>query len=348
MLTRRMRALVELTRLPDAAPIDGLVGLERLIADVGAIIGADAAILARSRTIGSSPSRSTESSRSASSRCSSWPLIEPAGRVPALDGGQPLLIAPLGPGAGRRRHARDARQRPVPDGRGVPDPGGRPADGVLFSLFRAPVDELEIDERTLDAIGRVLDISFANRRLREVVAAASAATGRCSSARPTPSSSSAPTASSSTPTRPPAGCTAATSSAATSTSWSWATAAMSTWQRGVRPHGIAELTGASAVASTARPSRRRSTSARSRSAASARILAIVRDLTERTPAPGRARPGPEDGGDRPARRGRRPRAQQPARVDRRVQPAAPDRPEPARRTCAARPTCSSRRRTGRG
>src|SRR5207244_10548226 len=43
--------------------------------------------------------------------------------------------------------------------------------GILFSVFHRPAAELDMDERTLDAIGRVLDISFANRRLREVVSA---------------------------------------------------------------------------------------------------------------------------------------------------------------------------------
>ncbi len=43
--------------------------------------------------------------------------------------------------------------------------------GLMFSVFRQSIDELEIDERTLDAIGRVLDISFANQRLREGILA---------------------------------------------------------------------------------------------------------------------------------------------------------------------------------
>jgi len=37
---------------------------------------------------------------------------------------------------------------------------------ILIAVFRRTADELDMDERTLDAIGRVLDISFANRRLR--------------------------------------------------------------------------------------------------------------------------------------------------------------------------------------
>jgi two-component system NtrC family sensor kinase len=43
--------------------------------------------------------------------------------------------------------------------------------GIMLAAFHRPVDELEIDERTLDAIGRVLDISFANQRLREEIQA---------------------------------------------------------------------------------------------------------------------------------------------------------------------------------
>jgi two-component system, NtrC family, sensor kinase len=42
---------------------------------------------------------------------------------------------------------------------------------VLLAMFPRPIDELDIDERTLEAIGRVLDISFVNRSLRQVVAA---------------------------------------------------------------------------------------------------------------------------------------------------------------------------------
>ena len=42
---------------------------------------------------------------------------------------------------------------------------------VVLAVFRQGVDELPIDERTLEAIGRVLDISFANQRLRGIALA---------------------------------------------------------------------------------------------------------------------------------------------------------------------------------
>jgi two-component system NtrC family sensor kinase len=42
---------------------------------------------------------------------------------------------------------------------------------VLLAVFREPAIDLPIDERTLEAIGRVLDISFANQRLRGVALA---------------------------------------------------------------------------------------------------------------------------------------------------------------------------------
>jgi PAS domain S-box-containing protein len=42
---------------------------------------------------------------------------------------------------------------------------------VFLAVFRFPAGELPIDERTLESIGRVLDISFANQRLRDVALA---------------------------------------------------------------------------------------------------------------------------------------------------------------------------------
>ena len=48
--------------------------------------------------------------------------------------------------------------------------GGR-LEGVLIAVFAQPASELPIDDRTLEAIGRVLDISFANQRLRAVAVA---------------------------------------------------------------------------------------------------------------------------------------------------------------------------------
>jgi two-component system NtrC family sensor kinase len=48
---------------------------------------------------------------------------------------------------------------------------GSRLDGALIAAFERPLPELLIDERTLQAIGRVIDISFANQRLRRVAIA---------------------------------------------------------------------------------------------------------------------------------------------------------------------------------
>ncbi|HEX5824860.1 MAG TPA: PAS domain S-box protein, partial [Candidatus Limnocylindrales bacterium] len=168
-LTGRFRALLELTRLPDAAPIDGL-GLERLVADIGSIIGADSAILARIEGERLTPIAADRAAPGTVEALLEWPLIDPAVRT-RLEGGHPAFIAPTSP---------------EPIGTEAPgeylSPGYRTVaafpireDGrltaLLFSLFVAPVEELDVDERTLEAIGRVLDISFVNRSLRQVVAA---------------------------------------------------------------------------------------------------------------------------------------------------------------------------------
>jgi PAS domain S-box-containing protein len=167
-LTRRFRALLELTRLPDAAPIDGL-GLERLVADIGSIIGADSAIFAR---VDGDRLTSVAIHRVEPGHAEpllDWPRIDLAVKA-RLKRGHPTFITPTAPepigseaagehlGAGYRTVAAFPIRE---DGR---------LTALLFSLFEAPIEELDIDERTLEAIGRVLDISFVNRSLRQVVA----------------------------------------------------------------------------------------------------------------------------------------------------------------------------------
>ncbi len=169
LLTRRMRALVELTRLPEAASGGG-AAMERLIAEVSAIIGADGSVFAQidgDRLVNPILDR-----------------IDPAWAAPLL--GRQIANVPI---AARLAAGTAAFLLPVVSGNlstagfaalaehgyralavfAIRD-GGR-LSGLHFALFRRPIDELEIDERTLEAIGRVLDISFANRRLREVVSA---------------------------------------------------------------------------------------------------------------------------------------------------------------------------------
>jgi PAS domain S-box-containing protein len=168
-LTRRFRALLELTRLPDTAPIEGL-GLERLVADIGSIIGADSAIFARLEDGRLIPVATDRVEADRAEPLLEWPLVD-ASVMARLEGGHPAFILPISPepmGEEARWAFLKAGYRTVAafpireDGR---------LTALLFSLFQQPVEELDIDERTLEAIGRVLDISFVNRSLRQVVAA---------------------------------------------------------------------------------------------------------------------------------------------------------------------------------
>jgi PAS domain S-box-containing protein len=168
MLTRRMRALVELTRL-EGQPA-GSTGHEQLIADVDTIIGADGSAFAR-----------VEGDRlvlvASQGVDPAWmaPMVNrPIREMPIpnrlMEGSSAVLVR-LDPGAVSDR----GRAAVVPLGyqaiASFPIREDGQMVGLLFSLFKRPLEELEIDDRTLDAIGRVLDISFANRRLREGVVA---------------------------------------------------------------------------------------------------------------------------------------------------------------------------------
>ena len=169
MLTHRMRALVELTRLPDTAS-SGPSSLERLMADLDEAIGGDGTSLVSvvdDRLVLSAVHR-----------------VDPAWAMPLMN--KPLSSVPL---AARLRDGAQTVLVPLdPDHVSTVAADASATQGyrtlaafairddnalvaILVAVFRRPVDELEIDERTLDAIGRVLDISFANRRLREAIVA---------------------------------------------------------------------------------------------------------------------------------------------------------------------------------
>ena len=169
MLTHRMRALVELTRLPDTVGA-GPGSLERLVADVDAVIGSDGTSLVT--VVGD------QLVLAAVHRVDpSWarPLMDkPLSSLPIAsrlrDGAQSMLI-PLDP-----EHVTSATAAATASqgyrtlaAFAIRDDADLVA--ILIAMFRRPAGELEMDERTLDAIGRVLDISFANRRLREGIVA---------------------------------------------------------------------------------------------------------------------------------------------------------------------------------
>ena len=180
-LTRRFRALLELTRLPDAAPTDGL-GLERLVADIGSIIGADSGLFARIENRRLVPAAVDRVETDQVSSLLDWPPADPAVAA-RLEAGRPAFLADPAAGAGDAGvdagDTRTATQNTSAAYRaaGFQTVAAFPVreddrlTAVLLTFFRDTLGELDIDERTLEAIGRVLDISFVNRSLRQVVAA---------------------------------------------------------------------------------------------------------------------------------------------------------------------------------
>jgi PAS domain S-box-containing protein len=169
MLTHRMRALVELTRLPDTVGA-GPGSLERLMADVDAVIGSDGTSLVT--VVGD------QLVLAAVHRVDpSWakPLLDkPLSSLPIAsrlrDGAQSILI-PLDPEHVTSTAADASASQGYRTLAAFAIRDDADLVAILIAVFRRPPAELEIDERTIDAIGRVLDISFANRRLREGIVA---------------------------------------------------------------------------------------------------------------------------------------------------------------------------------
>ncbi|HEX2756132.1 MAG TPA: PAS domain S-box protein [Candidatus Limnocylindrales bacterium] len=169
LLTRRMRALVELTRLPETTASSGS-GIDRLMIEIATVIGADGSVFGE-----------VEGDRLALREVDriEWTEAEPLVN-------RPLLSIPVASSlaSGSAAVLFSLSERPTtPEGTAAGMGLGflsgaafavrdvRRLSGILFALFRRPVEALEIDERTLDAIGRVLDISIANQRLREDIVA---------------------------------------------------------------------------------------------------------------------------------------------------------------------------------
>jgi PAS domain S-box-containing protein len=164
LLTRRMRALVELTRLPTVDPAEERP-LDGLLAEINAVIGAAGTVVCqiegdRLRPVAVAGLELDEVAAGIDRPITELPVIQ------RLIGGGHSLVLPVED----VRLTPEARTEAIARGlRSIACFAIRDDDrlvGVAYSAFRETAEELELDERTLDAIGRVLDISFANRRLR--------------------------------------------------------------------------------------------------------------------------------------------------------------------------------------
>ncbi len=165
LLTRRMRALVELTRLPTVAPAEERP-LDGLLAEINAVIGAAGSVLGQVEGDHLRPIAVANLDPARIEPLMARPLSTLPVAASLIAGGHSVLL-PITSATVTTAGSRTA----VEDGfRSVAAFAIREEDrlvGIVYSVFRETVDELELDTRTLDAIGRVLDISFANRRLRE-------------------------------------------------------------------------------------------------------------------------------------------------------------------------------------
>jgi PAS domain S-box-containing protein len=169
MLTHRMRALVELTRLPDTAGA-GPGSLERLMADVDSVIGSDGTSLVSVVDDHLVLAAVHRVDPAWAQPLMDKPLSTLSMAARLRDGGQSMLVSldtahvsGVAATASASQGYRSLAAFAIRDDTNLV--------AILFAVFRRPTDELEMDERTLDAIGRVLDISFANRRLREGIVA---------------------------------------------------------------------------------------------------------------------------------------------------------------------------------
>ena len=169
LLTRRMRALVELTRLPEAAGVDR-GDWDRFVSDVGSVIGADATVFGRKDGERLALAGVSGIDVAFAQRMMDRPVADVPIAAQLVAGGSSVLVAV--DGGQLTELARAAFEQlgyPSLAAFAIRDDGA--LVGIVFAMFRRRLADLEIDERTLDAIGRVLDISFANRRLRESVTA---------------------------------------------------------------------------------------------------------------------------------------------------------------------------------
>ncbi|HEY3164008.1 MAG TPA: PAS domain S-box protein [Candidatus Limnocylindrales bacterium] len=168
LLTRRMGTLVELTRLPETTTSDA-TGAHRLMREIGLVLGADAAAYARIEDDRLVLEAVDQVDFDATSRLMNR-TIASTPTAAALAAGAPAVLVSIGPDTVSPEFAAAAARLGFRSTAAFAIRDDDRLVGVMMSVFRRPIEELDLDERTLESIGRVLDISFANGRLREVVA----------------------------------------------------------------------------------------------------------------------------------------------------------------------------------
>jgi two-component system, NtrC family, sensor kinase len=163
-LTARLQALAELTRMPTRADDEAAVAqhlLERIVSVLGAAAGSVARI-EDDRLIGLAALRipPTFAELQARRPASDWGFHQ------RFANGTIAYIAPIEPGSVSQAILDAARVIGLRTyaAFSIRDEGS--LRGVLIAAFRQPASELPYDQRTIEAIGRVIDISFANQRLR--------------------------------------------------------------------------------------------------------------------------------------------------------------------------------------
>ena len=168
-LTARLQALVELTRLPDAADEEATIAqflLERIVSVLGAASGSVARIV-DGRLVGlASHQTPPDFARLQASRSASeWGFLRrfAAGETAYIQAIEAGMVSP------QILAAADSVGLKAYGAFSFHDEGG--LAGVLICGFEQPASELPFDDRTIEAIGRVVDISFANQRLRRVAMA---------------------------------------------------------------------------------------------------------------------------------------------------------------------------------
>ncbi|MBA2720477.1 MAG: PAS domain S-box protein, partial [Chloroflexi bacterium] len=165
LLNRRMRVLVELTRLSNVAAVDRS-DWDRFVAEVGAVVEADATAFGR----GDGERMSLAGVDGLDADVARRLMDRPVADMPIatlLAAGSNTIISPIEGGNVSELASRVLGAMGFRTLAAFPIRDNDRLVGIVLALFKRTRDELELDDRALDAIGRVLDISFANRRLRE-------------------------------------------------------------------------------------------------------------------------------------------------------------------------------------